>query len=463
MNHATLAPFLALSLAATTLAQSPTPSPTAVPPERITGPVRHAGIYHVATGTWTRHAGPVAGFGPDTIYNNTAQTGYFTSAGGAGGFGPGGRNIDEGALPGTTNPGPFARNPNRDDYLVNGFEIAYCDNGLSASGGWEIEFYSSYVPCVVPTGGPDATIPLTGLPAGGCWTITVDLTGGSEFCLEADGGSLNPGWDNVVALDSFGWGYRYIGSDGAAPAGFILTGDPTYTAPNYTVGGLPRDGTGTYYGATSLCATPTATSGTGYLTQDQWLLIDPVAPAQCFFFGGYINRNGCGGPQGNPFGSFHMQVFAESTTCSGLVGSTYCLSNPNSTGVVSDLQLAGTPDVAADDLTLRAIALPLNSFGFFITSPQQGFTANPVGSQGNLCLTGSSGRFVGPGQIQTSGQVGEISLSTASGLWSLTSIPGPNGPYSATAGAQTNFQLWYRDSVGGAATSNFSNGATVTW
>src|SRR4030095_1292977 len=43
----------------------------------ITSPVPHAGVFHVATGTWTRNGQLSNLTGPDTIYNNTCSPAYF--------------------------------------------------------------------------------------------------------------------------------------------------------------------------------------------------------------------------------------------------------------------------------------------------------------------------------------------------------------------------------------------------
>ena len=118
--------------------------------------------------------------------------------------------------------------------------------------------------------------------------------------------------------------------------------------------------------------------------------------------------------------------------------------------------------MAANDLTLQA-TLPTGTFGFFITSQTQGFVANSASSEGNLCLAGAIGRFVGPGQIKNSGAAGEIELSTALGEWSLSAIPTPMGPYAAVAGGTANFQLWHRDVVAMTPTSNFSDARQITW
>ena len=80
----------------------------------------------------------------------------------------------------------------------------------------------------------------------------------------------------------------------------------------------------------------------------------------------------------------------------------------------------------------------------------------PGGSQGILCLTGAVGRYVGPGQIQFSGAVRMMRLPI-----DLQSMPTPTGLTSASAGQTWHFQTWYRDTVGGTATSNFSDAVSV--
>jgi hypothetical protein len=140
------------------------------------------------------------------------------------------------------------------------------------------------------------------------------------------------------------------------------------------------------------------------------------------------------------------------------VGTPYCTANNNSTGVPSRLTGSGSAVVASNNLTLEASDLPLNSFGFFLTSASQGTTPNPGGSQGILCLGGQIGRYVGPGQIKNSGATGSFSLTL-----NLNQIPTPNGFVAAVAGQTRNFQTWHRDLAAGTPTSNFSNGLFVTF
>jgi hypothetical protein len=73
-------------------------------------------------------------------------------------------------------------------------------------------------------------------------------------------------------------------------------------------------------------------------------------------------------------------------------------------------------------VTLAADQLPLNSFGFFLTSLDRGSVAGPGGSQGTLCLGGAIGRYVGPGQIQNSGTTGAVSLAL-----NVNAMPTPTG------------------------------------
>lgn len=142
----------------------------------------------------------------------------------------------------------------------------------------------------------------------------------------------------------------------------------------------------------------------------------------------------------------------------GFVSTSLCSSNPNSTGVVASLSGTGSNLVAANDLRLTASAMPLSSFGYFLTSRMPGMVAGPGGSQGILCLSGSIGRFVGPGQIMNSGASGSISLQL-----DLTAFPQPTGPVAVAPGDTWHFQAWFRDSVGGVATSNFTDGLTAAF
>ncbi len=140
-----------------------------------------------------------------------------------------------------------------------------------------------------------------------------------------------------------------------------------------------------------------------------------------------------------------------------LLPSSYCSSAVNSTGVAASISAAGSSAVDLGRLVLRCESLPRFAFGFFIVSESQAFAANPGGSQGNLCLGGSVGRFVGPGQVQNSGTAGAIEITV-----DLLALPQPLGPQAAQAGETWSFQAWYRD-ANPQVTSNFSHGLAVAF
>jgi hypothetical protein len=141
-----------------------------------------------------------------------------------------------------------------------------------------------------------------------------------------------------------------------------------------------------------------------------------------------------------------------------IIGTNYCISNANSTGQIGRIDAYGSPLISANDVTLTATRLPNNSFMHFITSTTSAQINNPGGSLGNLCITGSIGRYIGPGQIQNTGATGSASL-----VLNLSQIPHPSlGFISATPGPR-HFQAWHRDSVSGAAVSNFTDATTVTF
>jgi len=140
------------------------------------------------------------------------------------------------------------------------------------------------------------------------------------------------------------------------------------------------------------------------------------------------------------------------------IGSPHCAgaNMPNSTGVRGILTATGSTSVAANDVTLEVGNLPLNSFGFFITSLDGTILPGPTGSF--LCMASPIGRYVGPGQIQNSGSAGAFSLTL-----DLTQTPTPTGFVPVVAGETRYFQCWHRDSVAGVATSNFTDALSITF
>ncbi|MEM6673037.1 MAG: hypothetical protein AAF726_09335 [Planctomycetota bacterium] len=111
------------------------------------------------------------------------------------------------------------------------------------------------------------------------------------------------------------------------------------------------------------------------------------------------------------------------------LGTPYCMTEVNSTGVRAVLSATGASAASANDVTLETSDLPANAFGDFPTSQVQGFIPNPAGSEGHLCLGGAIGRYVRPGQIVNSGAAGAFSLTL-----DLTQQPTPMGFVSVAAG-----------------------------
>ncbi|QDV10015.1 hypothetical protein Poly30_55760 [Planctomycetes bacterium Poly30] len=141
------------------------------------------------------------------------------------------------------------------------------------------------------------------------------------------------------------------------------------------------------------------------------------------------------------------------------IGTNYCgPANVNSTGMSGRITAEGSPVVSANDVTLISSQLPQFSFGFSIISSSTGFVMNPAGSAGNLCLSGAIGRYVAPGQIMNSGVAGQITLPI-----NLNQTPQPTGIIAIQAGQTWSFQTWFRDSVSGTPTSNFTDGITVNF
>ena len=113
--------------------------------------------------------------------------------------------------------------------------------------------------------------------------------------------------------------------------------------------------------------------------------------------------------------------------------------------------------VASDnDVTLTMTSAPDGQFAYYIGAMSSAFIPFAGGSQGNLCVGGSIGRYVGAGQIQNSGSAGAVSLAI-----DLTQHPTPTGLVMVQPGQTWSFTAWFRDTAGGVATSNFADGLEI--
>ena len=419
---------LLLALAAPSLAQS------TVSAVRNPTPLRSAGIYHVATGTWSR-TGATANLGPDVIYAATAPSGYFGT-----GFEEQ-AGVNEGILPGTTNPlgGP------QDCYRVDGFTFGYCSQDSSSD--WSFRFYDSYRPCDVPSA-PDkclhqasGTIEVTGVPgAGACWVVTVDLTGGAEFDMVADGGPCHPGYQGGPdEQDHFGYSLTYASASGALTGPLLSGYDPNW-APA---------GEGTCYLPSLTC--PAGATGLG--ARDFFMLDDGAAYTGCHWFGGYNNTNGCGGPSQGPGAQFHLEMFTDCSnggTC--VVGDTVC-DDPAQLGELT----LDTP-ILTQDPTLTASGLAGGQFAMLLVAATAQGAASPPGAQGSvLCLDAPVGRYVSDVVALGGGDAYSLDLEDTLTGGPGFGLPGPPGG-AIQAGETWAFQNWTRLGPGA---SRFSRGLRV--
>jgi formylglycine-generating enzyme required for sulfatase activity len=138
------------------------------------------------------------------------------------------------------------------------------------------------------------------------------------------------------------------------------------------------------------------------------------------------------------------------------IGTNYCTpAVANSTGAPAVISGSGSAVVPANNLGLTSSGLPQGAAAYFLCSRTQSFVQNPSGSAGNLCLGNPIGRVVG-GVILNAGLLGTVYVAA-----DLNAMPQPSGTVVVLPGETWNFQCWYRDAVGGNATSNFSDGLEV--
>jgi hypothetical protein len=403
--------------------------------QKIISPIRDAGTYHVATGTWTR-TGSSANLGADVIYSATAPSGYF-------GVGwEGGTGVDEGSLPGTGSP--FGGS--QDCYSVDGFLFSYCC--LDVSVDWTWSFYDSYVPCDLvgapancsAQAGGDTTVTAPGASA--CWFVIMDLAGGGEVNLTADGGTCAPGYQGgALGLDSFGIAHVWATPSGGT-TGPILDGyDPSWATP----------GDGTCYNSSISCGA----GNTGLGAEDFFAIEGGGLSPGCYWFGGYSNSNGCGGPSQGPGAQFTMEMYTDCAAagdCSGGgtdCGTQYCDTNPVQNG-----------NIAADNCTLDGSSVNVTVsdcgtalFAYLNIALGSNTFTDPPGSVGDLCLTGNGpiGRYnadlqspQGSGSYTTDIYNG----NTGGGAGNLPQPPGGT----LTPGDTWNIQGWQRMPAGGATT-----------
>lgn len=290
-------------------------------PQPITAPLKHAGVYHVATGTWTRGASQSV-LGPDIIYNNSCNSGYF--AGTKSGeliqhrsrlpttLANGAPETDSVFYPGNVPAHQYDQRPGcATTYNIQHFEVVYCSSIVNTGVNtidWFFSFADAYTLCGTGDMVPDPACDylVTGLPVGtttgaqNCWIIDIDLalvTPACNLSADQDGTYVGP-----PETETFGY------SNGPASAGITsLNGTGMVIAGNFTWTG------GTLTGVLTPCTGVDGTiwdspvnlaeEGTGMNSQDFFRITGPApsAAAGCYFFGG------------NPHGDFYLKLFSK--TC----------------------------------------------------------------------------------------------------------------------------------------------------
>lgn len=153
-----------------------------------------------------------------------------------------------------------------------------------------------------------------------------------------------------------------------------------------------------------------------------------------------------------------LEVYLYTGTCNlydlsaGLVdlgpGSNFCQALPNSTGYRALMSATGSNSVAANNLVLTAQPLPLYEYGIFFYGPNA--IQIPFGN-GFRCVGGHLNRL----PVHNSGAMGVLTHAVDYAVLPPTGIIVP--------GSTWNFQAYYRDSAGGGAQFNTSDGYQITF
>ncbi|MEM1451341.1 MAG: LamG-like jellyroll fold domain-containing protein [Planctomycetota bacterium] len=293
------------------------------------------------------------------------------------------------------------------------------------------------------------------------WTVdlgTSDWTVGMMIDLNPAGNGFQYFFGSSSASS-----FRCFGNGAAGQDGIMLRspgGD--ITIPGATALGAPKHIVFVY--DSSVPEIRGYIDGVLQVTQPQSSLLDLNGTAADF----YVMRYTSGMLAGNLMDEFRFYrralgvgEIASWGVCAGgngPIGNAYCAAVPNSTGVPTSLTATGSDFAAANSVLLEVADLPQGAWAVFLAGDSAGNTPGFLGSSGTYCLSGVIGRHLGPGQVQNSGATGEVSLQA-----DLTQMPQGNGTLSVMAGETWHFQVWHRDAVGGAATSNFSNGLEITF
>ncbi|MEM6672697.1 MAG: hypothetical protein AAF726_07615 [Planctomycetota bacterium] len=134
---------------------------------------------------------------------------------------------------------------------------------------------------------------------------------------------------------------------------------------------------------------------------------------------------------------------------------TICDGAQNGAALDGGFYAVGEEDVAKNELAIVAHGLPLSASGYALASLLPSAPMQPPGSVGELCLGGAIGRYAG--SVFFTGFLGAGATTV-----DLSALPQPTGSVAGLPGQTWFFQAWYRDSIGGTPTSNFTDAIGVT-
>ncbi len=131
---------------------------------------------------------------------------------------------------------------------------------------------------------------------------------------------------------------------------------------------------------------------------------------------------------------------------SSAIGTKYCTSNANSSGLPALIQANGCTSVSIDVLSLTTTQMPANKSALTFYGPH---AAQVTFGSGFLCVSGGFYRFA-PGASNASGVFTRIV--------DLAQPPASSGASQITPGSTWRFQTWFRDA---GATTNLSDAVAI--
>lgn len=149
--------------------------------------------------------------------------------------------------------------------------------------------------------------------------------------------------------------------------------------------------------------------------------------------------------------NYDMSISGTGSCTPTQIGSSYCTSNANSSGNAATLSAMGSDVVTDQNLTLTASGAPDDVTGLFFFGNN---TAQVPFGQGVRCVRGRVYRMppfatTGPANGNAAGEA-SLNVDFTGAVYSAALTPG-----------QMNFQFWFQDTAGMAATFNLTDGIQI--